>query len=50
MAYMMQDRLKNAAVEADKEKALKEFAEATARGKGTATENAKERARVVERA
>ena len=50
MAYMMEDQLKNAAEEANKEKALKEVVEATAREKTTATKNAEERARVAERA
>lgn len=50
LAYMMEDRLKNAAEEAEKEKALKEVVEAIARGKGTAAKNAKERARVAEKA
>ena len=50
MAYMIEDRLKGAAEEANKEKALKEVAEATTKEKGTAVENAEERARAVERA
>ena len=47
---MIEDRLKGAAEEANKEKALKEVAEATTKEKGTAVENAEERARAVERA
>ena len=48
MAYMMEDRLKSATEEADKEKALKEVAEATAREKSVAIQNAEERARIAE--
>lgn len=46
----MKDRLKDAAKEADKEKALKDVAEATAKEKTISTENAEARAREVERA
>lgn len=47
---MMEDRLRGAAEEVDKEKALKEVAEATVKEKGTVAENAEERARTAERA
>ena len=47
MAYMMEDRLKSAAKEADREKALKEVVEATAREKSTTIEKAEERVRVA---
>lgn len=47
---MMEDWLKNATKEANKEKPLKEVAEATVREKSMATENAEEWARVAERA
>jgi len=47
---MMEDRLKSATEEGDKEKALKEVSEATVREKSTATENIEERARVAEKA
>lgn len=50
MAYLMEDRLKDATKEADKEKALKDVAEATAKEKTIAAENAEARAREVERA
>jgi len=46
---MIEDRLKGAAEEANKEKALKEVVEATMKEKGTAVENAEEQARAVER-
>ena len=46
----MEDRLKSAAEEADKKKALKEVVEVTVREKSTVVENAKNRARVAERA
>ena len=48
MAYMMEDRLKSATEEVNREKALKEVAEATAREKSAAIENAEERARIAE--
>ena len=47
---MMEDRLRGAVEEVDKEKALKEVAEATTKERGMATENAKECARTAERA
>ena len=47
---MMEDRLKSATEEADKEMALKEVVEAMAREKGTTTKNAEERTRIAERA
>ena len=50
LAYMMEDWLRDAAKEVDKEKALKEVIEATVKEKGMATENAKEKVRVAERA
>lgn len=46
----MEDRLKSAAEKADKKKALKEVVEVTVREKSTVVENAKNRARVAERA
>lgn len=46
----MKDRLKDAAKEADKEKALKDVAEATAKEKTIVAENVEARAREVERA
>lgn len=46
----MEDRLKDAAKEADKEKALKDVAEATVKENTIAAENAEARAREVERA
>ena len=56
MAYMMEDRLKDAAEEADKERALKDVVEATAKqkvatakDKVTTAENTKARAQGVER-
>lgn len=48
LAYMMEDQLRGAAKEVDKEKALKEVA--TAKEKGTTTENVEERTRAAERA
>lgn len=50
MAYIMENRLKDAVEEADKEKALKDVAEATAKEKVTATENAEAWVWEVERA
>ena len=50
MAYIIKDRLKEAAKEANREKTLKDIAEATKKDKGKATEDAKKRAREVERA
>ena len=50
LAYMMENQLRGAVKEADKEKALKEVAEATAKERGTAVENAEEWARTAERA
>ena len=50
MAYMVEDRVKYAAKDAEKEKALKEVAEVTVREKGIATEAAKGKARELERA
>lgn len=47
---MMEDRLKDAAEEVDKEKALKEVAEATVKDKDKAVENVEEQTRVAERA
>lgn len=47
---MMEDRLKNATDEPDKENALKEVTEATVREKITTTRNTEERARVAKRA
>lgn len=49
LAYMMEDRLKDATEEADKERALKDIAEAAAKEKVIAAENAKARAQGVER-
>ena len=46
----MEDRLKSAAEEANKKKALKEVVEVTVREKSTVVENAKKRVRVAERA
>ena len=45
----MEDRLRSAAEEANKEKALKEVAKAIAKEKSTTIETIKERAREVER-
>lgn len=45
---MMEDRLKSAAEEADKEKTLKEVVEAMTREKNIAMENAEERVKAVE--
>ena len=50
MAYIIKDRLKEAAKEANREKTLKDIAEATKKDKGKATEDAKKRAREAERA
>lgn len=47
---MMKDQLRGAAEEADKEKALKEVAEATTKEKGTIAEKAEERATTADRA
>lgn len=41
LAYLMKDRLKDAAEKADKEKDLKDITEATAKEKTTAAKNAK---------
>ena len=56
MAYMMKDRLKDAAEEADKERALKDVAEATAKqkvatvkDKVTTAENTEARAQGTEK-
>lgn len=46
---MMEDRLKDAVEEVDKEKGLREVDEAIAKEKGMATKNAEKRAKVVER-
>ncbi|KAL0000705.1 hypothetical protein SO802_014486 [Lithocarpus litseifolius] len=40
LAYMMKDKLKDAVEEVDKEKALKDVAEATVKEKVTAAKNA----------
>ena len=50
MAYMMEDRLKDAIEEADKERALKDVVEATVKKKDKAVENAEERTRAAKRA
>lgn len=50
MAYIIKDRLKEAAEKADREKALKDIVEATTKDKGKAAEDAKKRAREAERA
>ena len=50
LAYLMEDRLKVAAEEADKEKALKDVAEATMKEKFTVVENAEAWAQEAERA
>lgn len=50
MAYIIKDRLKEVAKEANREKTLKDIAEATKKDKGKATEDAKKRAREAERA
>ena len=47
MAYIIEDRLKDAIEEADRERALKEVAEATVRDKGKAAEDAEERAQAL---
>ena len=49
LAYIMEDRLRSAAEEANKEKALKEVAKAIVKEKSTTIETIKERAREVER-
>ena len=48
MAYMVEDRLKSAAEEANKEIALKEVVEDMGRERNAAVENAKERVRAME--
>ena len=50
LAYIIEDRLKDAAEEANKERSLKEVVEAMVRDKGKAMEDAEERTRVAERA
>ena len=50
LAYIIEDRLKDAAVEANKERSLKEVVEAMVRDKGKAMEDAEERTRVAESA
>ena len=50
MAYIIKDRLKEAAEKADREKALKDIVEATTKDKVKAAEDAKKRAREAERA
>lgn len=50
MAYMIEDKLRDAAKEVDKEKALKEVVEATVKDKDKAVKNAEERIRAAERA
>ena len=50
MAYIIEDRLKEATEEADREKALKEVVEVTAKDKGKAAEDAEERAKAAEKA
>lgn len=50
MAYIIKDRLKEAAEKADREKALKDIVEATTKDKGKAAEDAEKRAREVEKA
>ena len=50
MAYMMEDRLKDAIEEADKERALKDVVEATVKKKDKAVEDAEERTRAAKRA
>lgn len=50
MAYIIEDRLKEVAEDADWEKALKEVAEVTAKDKGKAAEDAEERAKEAEKA
>lgn len=49
LAYMMEDRLKDAAKEVDTEKALKDVAEATAKKKASVAKNAEARAQEAER-
>ena len=48
LAYIIEDRLKDAAEKADKEKALKDIVEATTKEKVTTVKNAEARARGVE--
>ena len=50
MAYIIKDWLKKATKEADSEKALKEAVEVTVKDKGKAAEDAKEKAKVAEKA
>lgn len=50
LTYLMENRLKNAVEEVDKEKALKDVAKATVKEKVTATKNAEELEREAERA
>ena len=50
MAYIIEDRLKEATKEANREKALKEAAEVTVKDKGKAAEDAKERTKAAEKA
>ena len=50
MAYIIEDRLKDVAKEADRERALKEVAEATVRDKGKVAEDAEERTWAAKRA
>lgn len=50
LAYMMEVKLRDAAEETDKERALKEVAKATVKDKDKVVENAKEWIRVAERA
>ena len=50
LAYIIEDRLKDAAEEANKERSLKEVVEAMVRDKGKAMEDAEERTWVAERA
>ena len=47
---MMEERLRGAVEEANKEKALKEVAKAMAKEKGTAVEKAEERTKAAEKA
>lgn len=46
MAYVIEDQLKEAAEDADREKALKDVVVATAKDKGKAAEAAEKRAQV----
>ncbi|KAK9988057.1 hypothetical protein SO802_028296 [Lithocarpus litseifolius] len=50
LAYMMEDKLRDAAEEDDKERALKEVAKAMVKDKDKAVENVEERIRAAERA